>query len=379
LYILPDDIRPDGGETLAYIAERELDVVDCTPSQLKLMLAAGLAERQDAGSPMMLLGGEAIDEAMWAELARLDHSKYFNVYGPTECTVDSSVCLITREQVIPTIGRPIANTQLYVLDEWMELCPTGVAGELYIGGEGVARGYLNRPDLTAERFVPDPFAEAGGRLYRTGDVVKYLSDGNVQFIGRVDYQVKVRGHRIELEEVEAALSSHAEVGQCVVAAVEGEGGHRQLVAHIVAAEPVNERGNDGSDGAGELKKAWRQHLRDRLPGYMIPSVYMLIDRMPLTPNGKVDRKRLPSPIQHIGPATAESEDAQTPAERTLAQIWCDVLGLRRVGMSENFFELGGDSILSIQVVARANKAGLRISPRHLFQHQSIVELAAVAG
>src|SRR6185369_14325009 len=313
------------------------------------MLRAVVAHAGQGGRPRALslkrviCGGEALSKTLLEEYRDVIGAELHHSYGPTETSIASSEwCAAEVATDIVPIGRPIANTQLYVLDEWMELCPTGVAGELYIGGEGLGRGYLNRADLTAERFVPDPFGEAGSRLYRTGDVVKYLPDGNVQFVGRVDHQVKVRGHRIELGEIEAALSSHAEVRQCVVAVVERE--HRQLVAYVVTAGE-----KDGSDGAAELSKAWRQHLLECLPDYMVPNAFVVLDQMPLIPNGKVDRRSLPSLDQSSQPVSARYLEPRTPTEELLAGIWSEVLGRRQVGIDDNFFELGGDSILSLQI------------------------------
>jgi hypothetical protein len=222
----------------------------------------------------------------------------------------------------------------------------GVAGELYLGGAGLARGYLNRPDLTAERFIPHAFTtEAGARLYRTGDVARFRADGEIEFLGRADEQVKVRGFRIELGEVESALREHAQVKECVVTARATEGAQR-LVGYVVAA-----------DGAHPTTSDLAAHLKTRLPEYMIPSAFILLEELPLTPNGKVDKRALPAP-DASRPELKESFAApRTQTEEVLAGIWADVLGLERVGIHDNFFELGGDSILSIQIIARANQAG----------------------
>ena len=263
------------------------------------------------------------------------------------------------------IGRPIANTQLYVLDGRLNAVPAGVSGELYIGGDGLARGYLNRPDLTAERFVPDPFSsQPGRRLYKTGDLVRYRSDGNLEYLGRLDHQVKVRGFRIELGEIESALLSHSRVREAVVIVREDTPGDKRLVAYIVG---------DSSLGISEM----REYLQEKLPDYMIPSAFVMLNVMPLTPNGKVDRNGLPAP-DTTRPDIAITYKAPTNAiEKVLASIWCAVLHLQQVGVNDNFFELGGDSILSIQIIARANREGLRLTPRHVFQYQTIAGLAGV--
>jgi alpha-ketoglutarate-dependent taurine dioxygenase/aryl carrier-like protein len=306
------------------------------------------------------------------ELLRADTAGVWNLYGPTETTIWSSVGRVERAAEggdrRVSIGRPIDNTQIYVLDEALMPVPLGVSGELYIAGEGLARGYLGRAGLTAEKFVPDPCGEArGGRMYRTGDVVRHGAGGGLNYLGRTDHQVKVRGHRIELGEVEAALTRAAGVRQCVVCAPESAGGAR-LVAYVVAEAGV-------AVEAGELRRV----LSERLPGYMIPSAYVMLDEMPLTPNGKVDRGRLP--VWQGGRAAEDGDAAEsgewTEPERTLAGIWREALGIEAVGRTDNFFELGGDSILTLRVVARANQEGLRLVPRQLFRHQTIAALASV--
>jgi amino acid adenylation domain-containing protein/non-ribosomal peptide synthase protein (TIGR01720 family) len=295
-----------------------------------------------------------------------------NHYGPTEGTVVATSAQVYAESktgAVPSIGRPIANTRAYVLDQLGQLTPVGVAGELYIGGAGLARGYWQRAELTAERFIPDPFSAAPGqRLYRTGDLVRYLEAGELEYLGRLDQQVKVRGHRIELGEIEAVLGQHEGVRQSVVVAREDVPGQKQLVAYVVSA-------GEQEVSAGEL----RSYLGEQLPEYMVPAFFVALAELPLTLNGKVDRRALPAP-EHTRSQSAESYVAAvTPAEQALADIWCEVLGLPQVGVHDNFFHLGGDSILSIQVIARANEAGLRLTPKQLFQHPTIAQLAEVAG
>jgi amino acid adenylation domain-containing protein/non-ribosomal peptide synthase protein (TIGR01720 family) len=294
--------------------------------------------------------------------------RFFNAYGPSEATVCATVHRCDeREPSSPPIGRPIANTRLYVLDGGLRPLPVGVAGELYVGGAGLARGYRHRPALTAERFVPDPFGgEPGSRLYRTGDRVRYRADGAIEYLGRLDHQVKVRGFRVELGEIEAALGQHEAIREVVVVAREDQPGDRRLVAYYVA----------GSEVAGSELRAF---LRQRLPEYMVPGVFVALPAMPLSPNGKVDRKALPAPDRDRAALEVAYAASRTASEEVLAGIWAQVLGVERVGIHDNFFELGGDSILSIQVIARARQQGLAVTPKQLFEHQTVATLAAAAG
>jgi len=264
------------------------------------------------------------------------------------------------------IGRPIANTRIYLLDASMQPVPVGVAGEIWIGGAGVARGYLNRPELTAERFVASPFV-AGDRLYRTGDLGRYLADGEIEFLGRNDFQVKVRGFRIELGEIEARLAAHPAVGDAVVVARAGPGGDPRLTAYYTAPE--------GSVTA----EALRTHVAQGLPEHMVPAAYVRLEALPLTPNGKLDRAALPAPE---GEAFAQRayEAPQGPVETALAQIWSELLGVERVGRQDNFFELGGHSLLAIRMIARARQAlGLEASVAALFEASSLAGFAQVVG
>jgi non-ribosomal peptide synthase protein (TIGR01720 family) len=267
------------------------------------------------------------------------------------------------------IGRPLPNVQAYLLDQNLQPVPRGVGGELYIGGDCLARGYLNRADQTAERFIPHPFSsDPGARLYKTGDLARHLSDGNIEFLGRLDQQVKIRGFRIELAEIEAALNQHPSIRECLVLARENAPGDKRLVAYIVAHA-------GHSPNSYEL----RSYLKETLPEHMIPAAFSSIDELPRTPHGKLDRSALPAPEFNRTEAEDSHVAAGTPAEEILVQIWRDVLGIKHTGIHDNFFELGGDSILSIQIITRARQAGLHLTPKQLFQHQSIAELAAVAG
>ena len=265
------------------------------------------------------------------------------------------------------IGRPIANTRVYILDSHQQPVPVGVAGELYIGGVQVARGYLNRPELTAERFLRDPFVgESEGRMYKTGDLGRWLADGTIEFLGRNDFQVKVRGFRIELGEIEARLAEHEGVREAVVVAREETAGDKRLVAYYTAAD-----GSDASLGAERL----RAHLLAKLPEYMVPAAYVRLESLPLTPNGKLDRKALPAP--HEDAYVVQGYEApQTHTEEVLAGIWAQVLKLERVGRHDNFFELGGHSLLAVRAVNLLYQAGVKILTVELFTHRTIQALAA---
>jgi len=295
-----------------------------------------------------------------------------NNYGPTENTVvtTSGVILPEEEAVVaPPIGRPVTNTQVYVLDDHLSPVPVGVIGELCIGGDSLARGYLNRPGRTATSFVPHPFSSRpGARLYKTGDLVRYRPDGDLEFVGRNDFQVKVRGFRIELGEIEAVLEQHPEVRETAVIVREDEPGDRRLVAYVVTDKEQ-----------APTVSALRRFLRQRLPQYMVPSTFMILDNLLLTLNGKVDRQSLPAPVG----TGIELENVyvapRTPEEKALAEIWAIVLKVEQVGIHDNFFELGGDSLLSLQVIAKAKQVGLHFAPHQFFQYQTISELLVVEG
>ncbi|XXF81242.1 amino acid adenylation domain-containing protein [Myxococcaceae bacterium GXIMD 01537] len=289
-----------------------------------------------------------------------------NHYGPTEGTVVSTAAVVTPgpESEPPSIGRPIANTQAYVLDAHRNPVPIGVPGELYVAGAGLARGYWNQPGLTAERFLLDPFSsEPGARMYRTGDRVRWLSEGSLEFLGRVDEQVKLRGFRVELGEIEAVLTAHPDIREAVVLLRDDTSGGKRLVAYVVPRE-----------GVGLTEESARAFLKQRLPEYMVPSAVLLLPALPLTPHGKVDRKALPLLMVHA----ATSLPPRDAIEDTLARIWADVLRVEQVGIDDSFFALGGDSIVAMQIVARARQAGLHLTHRALFEKPTIRELARAA-
>ncbi|HYH80776.1 MAG TPA: amino acid adenylation domain-containing protein [Longimicrobium sp.] len=318
----------------------------------------------------VLVGGEKADpDAMRLCLRGTPPAALLHMYGPTEASLFTTCHRVTHladDAASVPIGRPVDNARVYVLAPGGTLAGVGVPGELCAGGDGVAAGYLDRPALTAERFVADPFVP-GATMYRTGDRVRWTPDGVIEFIGRVDDQVKVRGYRIELGEVESVLRRHPALRDAAVAARE-DGADRKLVGYLVL-----------KDGAAPNAAELRAWMKERLPDYMAPSVFVTLDALPLMPSGKVDRRRLPSPEGRRVEAGGGYVAPRGEAEATLARIWSEVLRVERVGVHDNFFALGGDSIVSIQIVARANEAGLRVQPRHVFMYQTVAELAAMAG
>jgi amino acid adenylation domain-containing protein len=293
-----------------------------------------------------------------------------NNYGPTENTVVATSGLVTAEQSaqLPSIGRPIANSEVYVLDTQGQPVPIGVVGELYLGGAGVARGYLNQPELTAERFVPHAFSSLpGARLYRTGDLARYQPDGKLAFVGRQDSQIKLRGYRIELGEIEVMLRQHPQVREAVVLVREDLPGDKRLVGYVVPGERV--------PTSGEL----RAYLADKVPDYMIPSALIMLGSLPLSPNGKVDRGELPAPDRLSLDRQVNYVAPRTPLEEVLAGIWAEVLGLEQIGVEDNFFALGGHSLLSTQIVARVYELlQMDLPLRSFFEQPTVAEQAAMA-
>ncbi|OXM62111.1 non-ribosomal peptide synthetase [Amycolatopsis vastitatis] len=362
LHLIGEDVRLDAHALVDHIAERRIDFLDLTPTYLRRLIPAGLLTDPRHRPKILMLGGEALDEKLWRELADAEVTVAHNFYGPTEYTVDAVSCRV-GETTRPVLGRPLANTRAYVLDQDLRPVPPGVPGELCLAGAQLARGYLGRPGRTAGSFVADPFGEPGTRMYRTGDRVRWTADGQLEYLGRLDDQVKIRGFRVEPGEVEAALVRLPAVSAAVVVANRPDGGHARLVAYVVGAGPV-------LPTADELRAA----LRTTLPDYLVPSAFVPIDAVPLTPQGKVDRRALPAPDAPPDGGQAYMP-ARTAVEHQLVAIWSEVLGNDRVGVEDNFFGLGGDSILSIQVVAQARQAGLRLTSRDIFLHQTIAGLA----
>ncbi|MDQ7803082.1 non-ribosomal peptide synthase/polyketide synthase [Amycolatopsis sp. A133] len=335
---------------------RPVGLVSGVPSAFAQLLAQGAVTVRPS---TVVLAGEALTLHALHDIRKaLPGSRLANIYGPTESTVYATAWYHDTDRT-PPIGRPIAGIRAYVLDRGMRPVPVGVPGELHLGGAGVARGYLGRPGLTAVRFVADPFGEPGMRMYRTGDVVRWTARGELEYLGRADDQVKIRGFRIEPGEVEAALRQHPDVTEAVVVA-RTDAGHQRLVAYVVPEAPAD----------------LREFLGASLPAHLVPSAFVPLERLPLNPSGKLDRRALPAP-DWTGGTTRVAPRTET--ERLLAAIWADALGLPEVGVEDNFFELGGDSILSIRLVSEAAKAGLRITTKDVFRHQTIAALAAAAG
>ncbi|MGH3896728.1 MAG: non-ribosomal peptide synthetase, partial [Pseudonocardiaceae bacterium] len=365
LHLIEEVVRLDPEALVGYVAEHRVDFLDLTPSYARQLFAAGLLTDERHRPKVLMLAGEAIDEALWAEAAAASDTMSYNFYGPTECTVDALSCRVL-EGMRPAVGRPLRNLQAYVLDPALHPVPVGVAGELYIAGAQVARGYLYRPGLTAQRFLACPFGGPGARMYRTGDRVRWTVEGQVEFIGRVDEQVKIRGFRIEPGEIEAALRQHPEVGEAVVIVRQDQPGVKRLVAYVVAAGTV-------VPDTTMLREA----LKQTLPDYMVPSAFVLLDQLPSNTSGKLDRRVLPAP--DFAAAVGDGYIApRTETEVVLAGIWAEVLGVERVGVQNNFFELGGDSLLSMQVISRARVAfGVEVSLRSLFINPTVAGLAGV--
>jgi amino acid adenylation domain-containing protein len=361
--------KPGGHQDPAYLAriisERKITTLHFVPPMLDVFL--GIAPAEHCGSlRQVICSGQALPRELQRRFfSVLPDVTLYNLYGPTEASVDVTAwtCQADSALACVPVGKPIANIQIHILDSHLQPVPIGVAGELHIAGTGLARGYLNRPDLTAEKFIPNPFSkQRGARMYKSGDLARYLPDGNIEYLGRIDNQVKIRGFRIELGEIEAALAVLHEVRDVVVTA-HGNDADKRLVAYLVA-----QPGQAVPDSA-----ALRRQLLHSLPEYMVPAHFVTLDVMPLTPNGKVDRKALPAPDA----ARNQSHHAapRTPAEAALAQVWADVLQLDQVGIHDNFFELGGHSLLAVTLLERMRKAGVPTSLRSLFTTPTIAALA----
>ncbi len=345
------------GEGLVELLRRErVTHLKITSSALAVTPHADLADLE-----AIMVGGETCSAELVARWA--PGRRFFNGYGATEHSVRCTAMLCTDGTQPPPVGRPIANARLYVLDPGFEPVPVGVPGEVYMAGLPVTRGYLDRPALTAERFLPDPFREEpGARMYRSGDRGRWLADGTLEFVGRVDFQLKVRGFRIEPGEIEAALLEHPGLADAVVVAREDGAGERRLVGYVAQQA-----------GAEVTAAELRAHLKDRLPEYMVPSALVVLEGLPLTPNGKVDRRALPAPEPAAG---VEYVAPRTPAEELVAGIWAEVLKVERVGVHDDFFALGGHSLLATRVVSRLRQAlAAEVPLQALFEHTTVADLA----
>jgi amino acid adenylation domain-containing protein len=363
IFILQKEKKLDAEGLLNYLDEKDIEVLDCTPSQLRLLLQAGMEAEERRMPRVVLVGGEAIDPNIWEEITRSKNRDYYNVYGPTESTVDSTVCAVNGSPA-PTIGRPLSNIEVKILSREGASAPIGVAGEVCIAGRGLARGYMSRADQTAEKFIADPYGgECGQRMYRTGDLGRYLPDGRIEYLGRIDHQVKVRGFRIELGEIEAVINQHEKVSESAVVVREDQTRGRRLVAYVAPK------------GGEEISWAeMRQYLGERLPDYMAPGTYVRMEKLPLTINGKVDRSALPEEAAESG--SEEYEEPRTISEQMIAGIWSEVLGLERVSRKDNFFWVGGHSLIGAQVISRVReRLGVEIGVRSLFEKPTLEEFA----
>ncbi len=358
--IAPQSATRDAQQLMAALATHQATVMQATPATWRMLLSAGWSGKADL---TILSSGEALPSDLAETLLRKGKALW-NLYGPTETTVWSTLQRVTSTADGITIGRPIHNTQVYLLDESLQPVPIGVAAELYIGGAGLARGYWRRPELTAARFIENPWglSPSPSRLYRTGDLARYRADGTLEHLGRLDHQVKLRGYRIELGEIEAVLGQQPEVSAAVVVAREDDPGDRRLVAYVVLA--------------GELDQAQlRERLRSQLPDYMVPSVFVTLEALPLTPNGKVDRLALPK-NEAQAPALSSQAAPQTELEKTIADIWQQVLKTADLRRDDNFFALGGHSLLATQVISRLRQVVQRDLPiRLLFDAPTVAALA----
>jgi amino acid adenylation domain-containing protein len=349
-------------------ARDEVTLINTVPSAMAALVESRGVPR---GVRAVNLAGEALQRELVERVYEQGSiERVMNLYGPTEDTTYSTATMVERGAGAVSIGRPIENTRAYILDKGMQVTPVGVTGEIYLGGAGLARGYLGRPELTAERFVPHPFsAEPGARLYRTGDLGRYRTDGELEYLGRIDQQVKVRGFRIELGEIEATLGAHPWVRETVVVAWASEGGDKRLVAYVVGEAETTPR-------VGEL----REYLLGQLPDYMVPTAFVTLDALPLTPNGKVDRRALPPPDATRAALSAGYVEPQSAAQQVMAEIWADVLGVERVGLEDNFFELGGHSLLATQVISRVREAlQCELPLRKLFETPTVAGLVEHVG
>ncbi|HEY7767620.1 amino acid adenylation domain-containing protein, partial [Longimicrobium sp.] len=354
LVLLPADAAKDPSAIARVIEERGVTVVQFVPTLLQAVLG-GLPDGTQLRPRLVFCGGEPLTQALVAEARARGVGEVVNLYGPTEATIDSTAYRCVDEDRAPAIGAPVGNVRVYILDGAGEPVPVGVAGKLYVGGAGVARGYLDRPALTAERFVPDPFGgDPGARLYRTGDLARWRGDGVVEFLGRNDFQVKVRGFRVELGEIEARLREHPSVSEAVVAARAEGAGDTRLVAYVVGSDSV------------EID-ALRSYLSERLPEYMVPAAYVRLDALPLTASGKLDRKALPAP-EGDAFVTRGYQAPVGETEEELAAIWAEVLGVEQVGRHDHFFELGGHSLLAVRVISRVRQVlGAEVGIADLFE------------
>ncbi len=374
LHIISHERATNPESLLEYCDRYPIDCLKIVPSHINALLSASQPEKI-IPRKYLILGGEPLS---WDLVAKLQHyapnCQILNHYGPTETTVGVLTYALGHRlhsdllsQTVP-LGRPLSNIQVYILDNYLQPVPIGVPGEVYIGGDSLARGYFHQPELTKQKFVDNPFnQESGARLYKTGDLARYLPDGNIEFLGRIDQQVKIRGFRIELGEIESVLQQHPGIRETVLVARVDASGNKRLIAYFVPQQQTF--------AVSDL----RNFLKQKLPDYMIPSAFVQLKKLPLTVNGKIDRQALPDPEQ-VRPELAQAfAPPRTQLEETIAKIWAQVLQIEQVGINDNFFELGGDSIMTIQITARANQAGIKVTPKQMFENPTIAQLGAVAN
>jgi amino acid adenylation domain-containing protein len=364
IVLLPQEVRRDALRLRDFVAAHDIQGIDCTPSQLKSWLAAGLLDGQPSPLRLLLVGGEAIDGELWRTLSQLSAVKVFNVYGPTECTVDATAALVSGDATMPHIGKPMANSRAYIVNDRGEPVAGGAVGEIHVGGAGVGRGYWKRPELTARRFVRNPFTpEPAARMYRTGDLGRWRSDGNIEYLGRNDQQVKLRGFRIELGEIESLLRRYEGIEEAVAVVREDVGGDGRLVAYFTSPA-----------GCAPSVQDLRSYLRTVLPDYMVPSALVCVEQMPLTPSGKLDRSALPK-VDASSYTRRIYERPRTDIEKTLAGIWESLFGIEQIGRDDNFYELGGHSLLIARMLVQLQERGLRAETSRLFASATLAEMA----
>ncbi|MEL4898617.1 amino acid adenylation domain-containing protein [Crocosphaera sp. Alani8] len=374
LHLISENRVTDVNKLAEYCRRYPIDCLKIVPSHLSTLIAAANSPEEILPNQRLILGGETLNWTLVEQITEYKpECQIFNHYGPTETTIGVLTYPVNLEkrpqtaQTVP-IGSPINNTQIYLLDRYLNPVSINVPGEIYIGGENLTRGYLNRSKLTDEKFITNPF-NPEQKLYKTGDLARYLGDGNIEFLGRVDNQVKLRGFRLELGEIEANLNKHQDIRDAIVLLRDNSQNNKYLVAYVTTHQ-------DLVSNSHQLKAEIINYLKTQLPDYMIPRVFIFLKTLPLTTNGKIDRSQLPDPE-----LCSISENYVAPSnaiEETLIRIWSDILGQEEIGINHNFFELGGDSILSIQIIARANQAGIKITPKQLFEHQTVAKLATVA-
>jgi glyine---[glycyl-carrier protein] ligase len=360
LHILDDDTRRDARVAVDYVRRMRIDMIEAPPTYVELLVENGLLDG-DVRLSVLMIGGEPVPPDLWNRVRSMPNLAAYNVYGPTECTVNTVACPIAGRR--PIIGRPVWNTQVYVLDGWLNPVPDGTPGELYLAGAQLGRGYVNRPGLTAERFVADPFGPNGSRMYRTGDLARWTGDGLLDYLGRADDQVKIRGFRVEPGEIEVVIAEHPTVRQAAVVVREDRPGDRRLVAYVVPA--------------GEVDPAsLRRHVEGRMPDFMVPSALVTLDVLPLTPGGKLDRAALPAPDARVG--DSGDRGPRNPREEVLCGLFAEVLGLESVGIDDNFFANGGHSLLATRLISRVRtEMGAELTARAVFQAPTVAGLVGL--